>query len=199
MKTPSRRLEHFSLPRLFLFATLTATLVLLHWARAGAAPQQTTGARIEQAAKEPQNWLTFFGNYQAWSYSPLDQITRENVKRVVPAWAFSTGGHLGLQSAPLIADGVLYLVDPDDNIFAMDAATGKPIWKYSYKRPAGPECAPPEIAPRGIAIGYGMIFMGTNNDHLRRRGRQNRPGVLEHRGRRSREVRLRRSIPRRSW
>src|SRR5579862_5613095 len=71
--------------------------LLLNWKIAGA--QEPAAANIEHADKEPQNWLTFFGNYQAWSYTPLDQIKRENVKRLAPAWAFATGSHFGLQSA----------------------------------------------------------------------------------------------------
>jgi len=43
---------------------------------------ELTPARI--AAAEPQNWLTFFGNYQAWSYSSLDQINRRTVKNLMP-------------------------------------------------------------------------------------------------------------------
>ena len=50
------------------------------------------GARIANAGKEPQNWLTYFGTYNGWRYSPLDQINQKNVKNLVPVWAFQTGG-----------------------------------------------------------------------------------------------------------
>jgi alcohol dehydrogenase (cytochrome c) len=144
-------------------ALLFLACLLLNWKIAGA--QEPAAASIEHADKEPQNWLTFFGNYQAWSYTPLDQIKRENVKRLAPAWAFATGSHFGLQSAPLEADGVLYLADPEDNIFAVDAVTGKPLWKYTYKRPEGKPARAGNRAA-GIALGYGMVFEGTSDDRL---------------------------------
>jgi protein-tyrosine phosphatase len=55
------------------------------------AAQDPMAARIEHAGNEPQNWLTYYGNYGAWSYSPLNQIARENVKQIVPVWAFPAG------------------------------------------------------------------------------------------------------------
>src|SRR5712691_7086919 len=73
----------------------TVCLGLLCFLAAGtqplAAQQRSMASRIEHAEKEPQNWLTFYGNYGGWSYSPLNQITRENVKQLVPEWAFSAG------------------------------------------------------------------------------------------------------------
>ena len=136
----------------FLFATTPA------------AAQEVTPERIVHAAKEPQNWLTFYGNYRAWSYSPLNQITRENVHRLLPAWTFPTGGRGGLESAPIVADGKLYLVDQQNDVFALDAATGKPIWSYAYK-PAK-EARAGNGKARGVAIGFGMLFMGTRENRL---------------------------------
>jgi len=111
---------------LFLFG-----LCLLGATRA--AGQEVTPERIVHAAKEPQNWLTFYGNYRAWSYSQLNQITRENVHRLAPAWTFPTGGRGGLESAPIIADGKLYLVNQENSVFALDAVSGKLLWNYAYK------------------------------------------------------------------
>ena len=158
--TSLRNFNYFAAGAALLLSALLATP-----AAAQAPTGEPSAARIAQSDKEPQNWLTFYGTYKAWSYSALDQITRSNVKRLAPAFAFATGGHFGLQSAPLVIDGTLFLVDPEDNIFAMDAATGKSLWKYSYKRPEGqPNRAGNRAA--GIAAGYGMIFEGTSNDHL---------------------------------
>jgi len=176
MMTSVRRTSGHFLSGVLPFSAIGAALLAgaLLAATPAPAPQQAgaqqtgapiTGAQIAQAGKTPQNWLTFYGNYQAWSYSALDQINGANVKRLVPAWAFATGGHFGLQSAPLVADGTLYLVDPEDNIFAVDAVTGAPLWKFAYKRP---ESEPNRAGNRavGLAMGYGMIFEGTSNDHL---------------------------------
>jgi alcohol dehydrogenase (cytochrome c) len=129
-----------------------------------AAGQDVAPERIVHAAKEPQNWLTFFGNYRAWSYSPLNQITRDNVHRLTPAWTFPTGGRGGLESAPIVADGRLYLVNQENNVFALDAATGKLIWNYAYK--PSKDARPGAGKARGLAIGFGMLFMGTRENRL---------------------------------
>jgi alcohol dehydrogenase (cytochrome c) len=149
-------LLHSRLSIFFIF------LCAIFFAASSAPAQEVTARRLEQADNEPQNWLTYYGNYRAWSYSALNQITRGNVKQLAPVWAFATGGQGGLEAAPLEADGVLYLENHQNRVFAVDAATGRPLWNYVYEsKPQGQF-----TAGRGLAIGYGMIFMGTNDDHL---------------------------------
>jgi alcohol dehydrogenase (cytochrome c) len=134
----------------------------------GAAAQEPTPDRISHADKEPQNWMTFYGNYAAWSYSRLDQINRKTVSELLPAWAFPTGAptevipRWGLEAAPLVMDGILYLQGPQNSVFAVDAATGRPLWNYGYKLPAynGTRGA------RGLAMGHGMIYEGTQDNHV---------------------------------
>ncbi|MBO0857226.1 MAG: hypothetical protein J2P21_01975, partial [Chloracidobacterium sp.] len=55
------------------------------------AMREVTGERLAHATKEPQNWMTYFGSYDAQRYSPLNQITRANVNKLAPVWAFSDG------------------------------------------------------------------------------------------------------------
>jgi alcohol dehydrogenase (cytochrome c) len=122
---------------------------------------EITANRLANSDREPQNWLSFFGNYAAWGYSGLGQINRKNVARLVPAWSFSTG-EKGLGSAPLVADGVLYLLAPRSQVFALDAATGHLIWTHRHE-------APPPRTPRpalGMAAGFGMLFFATEDNHL---------------------------------
>jgi alcohol dehydrogenase (cytochrome c) len=127
--------------------------------------QELTGERIAKADKEPQNWLTYFGTYNAWRYSSLNQINRDNVKNIAPAWAFQTGKvEGGLNAAPLVVDGVLYLVGSFNRVFALNAATGERLWSYFYKLPQG--SIPYGVSVRGIAVGYGLVFMGTLDNHL---------------------------------
>ena len=136
-----------------------------------AAAQGTMATRIEHADKEPQNWLTYYGNYGAWSYSPLNQIARENVKQIVPAWAFPAGSSMnpslrvGLEAAPLVVDGVLYLVGMQNNVYAVNAVTGKPLWNYIYQLPDDAVIYGNKGA-RGLAIGDGLIYMASQDDHL---------------------------------
>jgi len=108
------------------------------------------------------DWPTFFGNDHAWSYSPLDQINRDNVKRLTPAWAFSTG-EKGLSATPLVADGVMYLIAPHDHLFALDAATGRQIWSYAREASQAGQTG---SNSQGVSMGFGMIFLGTMDNHL---------------------------------
>ena len=135
------------------------------------AAQDATTSRIEHADKEPQNWLTFYGNYRGWSYSPLNQITRENVKNIVPVWTFpagfptgTAGLRPGLEAAPLVVDGILYLEGMQNNVYAIEAASGRQIWTYEYK---WPEVKTFSIrGARGIAYGDGRIYMGSQDNHV---------------------------------
>ena len=88
------------------------------------------------AAAPSADWPSFFGNDQAWSYSPLDQINTGNVKHLSVAWAFSTG-EKGLGATPLVVDGTMYLVAPSNKLFAIDAATGKPALDLFARGAAG--------------------------------------------------------------
>jgi alcohol dehydrogenase (cytochrome c) len=127
--------------------------------------KEITGERLANAAKEPHNWLNYFGTYDGQRYSTLNQINRSNVKQLAPVWAFQTGKiEGGLNATPLVVDGVLYLVGSYNRVFALDAATGKKFWHYFYKVPAGP--IPYGTSVRGIAIGYGLVFMGTLDNHI---------------------------------
>ena len=63
-------------------------------------------------------------------YSTLAQITRQNVKQLAVAWTFDTGEQGGLETSPVVVDGVLYGITPRQKIFALDAATGKLLWKF---------------------------------------------------------------------
>jgi alcohol dehydrogenase (cytochrome c) len=138
---------------LLAFATLNASSDL-------------TPERLAKAADEPANWLTYSGTYNAWRYSALDQINQSNVRKLVPVWAFQTGkSEGGFSCTPLVADGVMYITSPGNRVFAIDAATGKEIWHYYYGLP---KTLNPVYGPvnRGVAIGAGLIFMGTLDNHL---------------------------------
>ena len=79
-----------------------------------------------------------------------------NVKKLAPAWHFQTGDYeQGLQSTPIVIDGVLYLSTTHSQVFALDAATGKLIWQYKYPMPRG---AGGNIQNRGVAVGAGKVF-----------------------------------------
>src|SRR5689334_17173577 len=91
-------------------------------------------SRIENADKNPNDWLTYHGSYKSWHYSPLDQVNTTNVENLQVAWMHSPGrATRGLQSFPLVADGVLYYTGSYSRVFALDAASGQVLWSFIPK------------------------------------------------------------------
>jgi alcohol dehydrogenase (cytochrome c) len=127
--------------------------------------QEPSWSRLINSDKEPQNWMSYGGNYAAHRYSALDQITRDNVKGLAPAWLFPTGEiRGGLNATPIVVDGVMYLMGPMNRVFAINAATGELLWKYFYKLTTkNPSYNP---GARGLAIGYGKVYFGTLDNHF---------------------------------
>jgi len=82
------------------------------------------------AAGQRHDWPIYGGTPENNHYSPLAQIDRGNVKKLEVAWTFDTGEEGGLQTSPIEVDGVLYGITPTQKIFAIDAATGKLLWKF---------------------------------------------------------------------
>ena len=126
---------------------------------------QVTSARLLNSSKEPQNWLTYSGDYAGHRFSPLDQVTTGNVKSLVAKWVYQTGATGKFETTPLVVDGILYGTAPDNRAFALDARSGRPIWLYQRQLPA-------DIRPccgrinRGVAILENKVFMGTLDAHV---------------------------------
>src|SRR5579864_9123246 len=80
-----------------------------------------TDERLRHADQEPENWLVYGGTYRSLRYSPLDQVNTSNVRTLQAAWAFQVGViDQGLQSTPLVADGVMYVISSGHRVFALD-------------------------------------------------------------------------------
>jgi len=111
---------------------------------------------------DPNNWPQFHRSFNAWRFSPLDQINKGNVKKLHVAWIHQPGTIThGLQATPIVIDGVMYSIAADNNVFALDAATGKVLWRYTPKlAPASKEVFY-QSASRGVTVGRGKVFMGT--------------------------------------
>ena len=80
-------------------------------------------------------WRTYGGNSEGNRFSPLTQIDRTNVARLQEVWRFETGPG-GLQTSPLMIGGLLYIVTPQQDVVALDATTGKPVWTWDAPEPA---------------------------------------------------------------
>ena len=141
-------------------------IVLLFALTTGVAASEVDSQRLINAAEEPDNWLTYAGTYNAWRYSALDQITRDNIDDLAPVWVFQTGTVKGGFSAtPLIADGIMYVAAPWNRIFALDAVTGKELWHYYHPKPTDYGLIYPPTS-RGVALGDGLVFVGTLDNRI---------------------------------
>jgi quinoprotein glucose dehydrogenase len=87
-------------------------------------------AHSQNTAKLTRDWAVYGGSPQNTHYSPLTQIDRENVKRLEVAWTFDSEEEGGLQTSPIVIEGVLYGITPTQKVFAVDASTGKFLWKF---------------------------------------------------------------------
>ena len=86
---------------------------------------------------DPGDWLMVRRNYQGWSYSPLNEITRANVKDLKLAWVWAMQEGGANQPMPLVHNGIMFLVNPLNILQALDAKTGELIWENHI----GPENA----------------------------------------------------------
>ncbi|MGB7845280.1 MAG: PQQ-dependent dehydrogenase, methanol/ethanol family [Candidatus Acidiferrum sp.] len=126
---------------------------------------QVTFDRILHASKEPQNWLTYSGDYSGRRHSELTQINTENVKSLVARWVYQTGALGKFETTPLVVDGILYGTGQDDRAYALDARTGRPVWQYQYVYPS-------DIRPccgrinRGFAILGDKVYFATLDAHV---------------------------------
>ena len=113
---------------------------------------------------EPENWLQIRGNYQGWSYSPLDQIKATNVKRLVPVWAFSTGVNSGHEAPPLVNNGMMFISTPYSQVIALDAKTGKLLWRYRRELPEDFKAL--HNTSRGIALHGDKVLVASLDCYL---------------------------------
>lgn len=123
-----------------------------------------TYARIRNAKAEPQNWLTYWGDFAGRHYSPLKQITPANAAQLRSTWAYQFGGPTN-ETTPIAVDGMMYVTGPLNNAAALDARTGRPIWRYTRRLPnVASHCT--VMTNRGFAILGDRLFMATLDMHL---------------------------------
>ena len=108
------------------------------------------------------DWLMARRNYQAWSYSPLDEITTANVQGLRLAWAWNMNEGGSNQQMPLVHDGIVYLTNTMNEVQAIDGATGELIWANQV----GPNRAIGFASMRNLAIYKDKIYLATTDAHL---------------------------------
>jgi alcohol dehydrogenase (cytochrome c) len=115
--------------------------------------------RILGANREPQNWLTFSGNLNSQRHSALTQIEPANARDLTLKWVFQSRSLDKHEVTPLVVDGVMYTVQSPNDVFALDAATGKTIWSYIHKPAEGTRNPCCGNLTRGLAILGDKLFL----------------------------------------
>jgi PQQ-dependent dehydrogenase (methanol/ethanol family) len=122
-------------------------------------------------SRDDRQWVMAPKDYANTRFSGLDQINAQNVGQLKLAWTFSVGANRGQEAAPLIVDGVLYIVGPyagpkPNQVFALDATSGTLLWSYAPKpnfAAQGVACC--DVVTRGLAYDNGKIFLNTLDLH----------------------------------
>jgi alcohol dehydrogenase (cytochrome c) len=143
---------------------LLAIVASITLAAQGAAPQVTPQDLLD-GLKDPGKWLTYGGDYNGHRHSPLAQITPENVGQLTAQWTFQTGTLGSFQTTPLVIDGIIYATGYNNLAWAIDARTGRPIWRYRRNLPEDlHNCC--GAVNRGFAVLGDRLFMTTIDAHL---------------------------------
>jgi alcohol dehydrogenase (cytochrome c) len=124
--------------------------------------QPITAERLTKP--EDSDWAMVRRTYDGWGYSPLAQITPQNVQRLQPAWVFSTGMTSGHEAPPIVANGVMFVVTPGSQVIALEAATGNFLWRYKRQIPEG--AIIPHPTSRGVALYGDKVFLAAGDATL---------------------------------
>jgi quinohemoprotein ethanol dehydrogenase len=138
----------------------------------GRPPGWVDSARLEQADREPGQWLGIGRDGGETHYSPLSRIGSSNVRSLGLAWVYDgirVRGTVnrGFEATPLVVDGVMYVSGPWSVVYALNAKTGHPLWVYdpevdgAWARKA---CC--DVVNRGVAVWKGKVYVGTLDGYL---------------------------------
>ncbi len=123
--------------------------------------------RLLNAPKEPQNWMTYWGDLAGTHFSSLTEITTANVKDLQAQWMAPMAGEGQIQATPLEVDGIIYTTGPiggasagSTTVLALDAKTGKQIWSYNRPQKVRNQYENNRVN-RGVSILDNRLFVGT--------------------------------------
>jgi glucose dehydrogenase len=116
-------------------------------------------------AAQTQDWPSYGRDLTSQRFSPVSQINTDNVKNLIEAWKFNSGIVASFQTTPIVQNGVMYLSLPYNHVVALNAKTGKELWRYQHdRRKDWQMCCGP--ANRGVAVSDGKVFIGTVDARL---------------------------------
>jgi quinohemoprotein ethanol dehydrogenase len=148
-------------------AAVSLAATLLGCANASHTPGDVTSNRLAAADQSPENWFTLGRDAQQDYFSPLTSIDKSNVGRLGFAWAYDLGTSRGQEATPIVVDGVMYTAGYVGIVYALDAATGKEIWRFdphvANQWIRNPCC---DVVNRGVAVWQGRVYAASVDGRL---------------------------------
>ena len=123
--------------------------------------------RIINAEREPGNWMSHGRTYDEQRYSPLRQVNDGNVQRLGLAWTHKLDVDRGVEATPIVVDGVMYTTGAWSIVYALDAASGRLLWKFDPKvnrALGGTGCC--DVVNRGVAVWGNRVFVAAFDGRL---------------------------------
>ena len=123
--------------------------------------------RIINAESEPGNWIAHGRTYEEQRFSPLLKINKESVSDLGLAWYKDMGTNRALEATPIVVDGIMFFTSTWSRVYAVEAKTGKTIWKFDPEVPgewARKACC--DIVNRGVAVYEGKVFFASLDGRL---------------------------------
>lgn len=153
-----------------LFTSLAGVLAAGHAMVAAADESQyvdETHKAIAENRDTGKNWPAHGFDYQEQRFSPLDEINTKNVKDLKLEWSYNLGSSRGVESTPIVLDGVMYVTAPWSIVHAVDAKTGKKLWTYDPEVPKSyGEKGCCDVGNRGVAVSNGLVYFGAFDGRL---------------------------------
>jgi alcohol dehydrogenase (cytochrome c) len=111
------------------------------------------------------NWTSYNGDYTGRRYSSLHDINVANVAKLRAAWVFHPGNSRNLEATPVVINGVMYVTSAND-VFALDARTGRVVWHYQRPVSSGLLDDAAAHKNRGVAVWQHFVYLETDDAHL---------------------------------
>ena len=125
-----------------------------------------TTERLLNAQQDP-GWLMYRRNYESTGYAPFDQISTANAATLAVAFDYESNLFQGHEAAPVVNGNYMFVTTPMDHLVALDAVSGKVLWKYDYPiEPKALKTVCCDVVNRGVALYGDLVYMGTLGNHI---------------------------------
>src|SRR5437660_11060576 len=154
--------------RIFILLLAAAAMGKPTTSQQGESPLTGVSTVSEQdllAQPPDSNWTSYNGDYSGRRYSSLHEINKNNVSQLRAAWVFHPGNSQRLEATPVVIRGTMYLTSAND-VFALDARTGRTLWHYSQPISSGLLDDAAAHKSRGVAVWDNFVYSQTDDAHL---------------------------------